>query len=302
MRHRRGRSVPQPAPVERPRLQRRALMHRRGSGATSAERSHTVSRAAWRPDPCSWGARLRPGAAGGKAVIRGGYPDAHSRVRPRGRATRCKVPADAGETHAWFDSRAPTISGWLTPAFRQPAPVERPRLQRRALMHRSGVERGGEVARYDRPHFSGVSWAEQPKSAEQAPARAIASPPCACRSGVLRSASFGISRSRARAGLVSASRTACRPTRLRPTCLDLLRYQHALPLRYVSRAQSACAVPWRRPSPVCVIYPCSWGARLRPGAAGGKAAIRCASSTDIDIEPASLDAVFTDPPYFGNVQ
>lgn len=30
--------------------------------------------------------------------------------------------------------------------------------------------------------------------------------------------------------------------------------------------------------------------------------IRCTSSTDIDLAPASLDAVFTDPPYFGNVQ
>jgi len=30
--------------------------------------------------------------------------------------------------------------------------------------------------------------------------------------------------------------------------------------------------------------------------------IHCDSSTDIEIEPASLDAVFTDPPYYGNVQ
>ena len=30
--------------------------------------------------------------------------------------------------------------------------------------------------------------------------------------------------------------------------------------------------------------------------------IRCASSTTIGLPPASLDAVFTDPPYFGNVQ
>ena len=30
--------------------------------------------------------------------------------------------------------------------------------------------------------------------------------------------------------------------------------------------------------------------------------IRCASSTEIDLEPRSLDAVFTDPPYFGMVQ
>jgi putative DNA methylase len=31
-------------------------------------------------------------------------------------------------------------------------------------------------------------------------------------------------------------------------------------------------------------------------------AIRCASSDKLDLAPASLDAVFTDPPYFGNVQ
>ena len=31
-------------------------------------------------------------------------------------------------------------------------------------------------------------------------------------------------------------------------------------------------------------------------------AIRCASSTDREFTPGSLDAVFTDPPYFGNVQ
>ena len=30
--------------------------------------------------------------------------------------------------------------------------------------------------------------------------------------------------------------------------------------------------------------------------------IRCASSTDVDLSKASLDAVFTDPPYFGMVQ
>ena len=33
-----------------------------------------------------------------------------------------------------------------------------------------------------------------------------------------------------------------------------------------------------------------------------KVAIRCASATAIDLSPESLDAVFTDPPYFGNVQ
>ena len=33
-----------------------------------------------------------------------------------------------------------------------------------------------------------------------------------------------------------------------------------------------------------------------------KVAIRCASATSIDVSPESLDAVFTDPPYYGNVQ
>jgi adenine-specific DNA methylase len=33
-----------------------------------------------------------------------------------------------------------------------------------------------------------------------------------------------------------------------------------------------------------------------------KVSIYCKSSTSIDLPPASLDAVFTDPPYFGNVQ
>src|SRR5690606_35156265 len=31
-------------------------------------------------------------------------------------------------------------------------------------------------------------------------------------------------------------------------------------------------------------------------------AIHCADATTVELEPNSLDAVFTDPPYFGNVQ
>ena len=31
-------------------------------------------------------------------------------------------------------------------------------------------------------------------------------------------------------------------------------------------------------------------------------AIHCTSATEINLPPNSLDAVFTDPPYFGNVQ
>ena len=38
------------------------------------------------------------------------------------------------------------------------------------------------------------------------------------------------------------------------------------------------------------------------GAAPRNVSLRCASSTDLSSQPESLDAVFTDPPYFGNVQ
>lgn len=38
------------------------------------------------------------------------------------------------------------------------------------------------------------------------------------------------------------------------------------------------------------------------GARGHAISLRCASSTAMDLAPESLDAVFTDPPYFGNVQ
>jgi putative DNA methylase len=45
-----------------------------------------------------------------------------------------------------------------------------------------------------------------------------------------------------------------------------------------------------------------WIGEKRPGARPRDVLIRCTSSTDAELEPASLDAVFTDPPYFGNVQ
>ena len=41
---------------------------------------------------------------------------------------------------------------------------------------------------------------------------------------------------------------------------------------------------------------------LQPDAPARAIDIRCASSTDADLAPRSLDAVFTDPPYFGMVQ
>ena len=45
-----------------------------------------------------------------------------------------------------------------------------------------------------------------------------------------------------------------------------------------------------------------WIGETRPGARSRNVTIRCASSMQLDLAPGSLDAVFTDPPYFGNVQ
>lgn len=45
-----------------------------------------------------------------------------------------------------------------------------------------------------------------------------------------------------------------------------------------------------------------WIGERREGSRPRKVSIRCASSTDVELPPNSLDAVFTDPPYFGNVQ
>lgn len=45
-----------------------------------------------------------------------------------------------------------------------------------------------------------------------------------------------------------------------------------------------------------------WIGENRSGARSRSVDIRCESSTDVELAPGSLDAVFTDPPYFGNVQ
>jgi hypothetical protein len=45
-----------------------------------------------------------------------------------------------------------------------------------------------------------------------------------------------------------------------------------------------------------------WIGERRDGARSRQVTIACTSSTTVELEPASLDAVFTDPPYFGNVQ
>ena len=51
-----------------------------------------------------------------------------------------------------------------------------------------------------------------------------------------------------------------------------------------------------------VPIPGEWIGEHRTGEQGRSIRLRCASSTDLDLPAASLDAVFTDPPYFGNVQ
>jgi hypothetical protein len=56
---------------------------------------------------------------------------------------------------------------------------------------------------------------------------------------------------------------------------------------------------------VVVHIPGEWiGDRLKsaPGSRKRVVDLRCESATDADLPEASLDAVFTDPPYFGNVQ
>jgi len=45
-----------------------------------------------------------------------------------------------------------------------------------------------------------------------------------------------------------------------------------------------------------------WIGERREGARPRKVTISCTSSTDVELPAASLDAVLTDPPYFGNVQ
>ena len=45
-----------------------------------------------------------------------------------------------------------------------------------------------------------------------------------------------------------------------------------------------------------------WIGERREGSRSRQVEIRCLSSTDVELEPNSLDAALTDPPYFGNVQ
>jgi len=73
-----------------------------------------------------------------------------------------------------------------------------------------------------------------------------------------------------------------------------------------SRAKSNCDAPFevrkQGRHKVTVPIPGEWIGELRNGAPTRSVTLRCSSSTNLALPPASLDAVFTDPPYFGNVQ
>ena len=72
------------------------------------------------------------------------------------------------------------------------------------------------------------------------------------------------------------------------------------------KAKSFCDAPFEvdrsRGRRKIVPVPGEWIGERFNAARQRKVSIRCASSTNLDLEPNSLDAVFTDPPYFGNVQ
>ena len=75
--------------------------------------------------------------------------------------------------------------------------------------------------------------------------------------------------------------------------------------KYV-KAKRYCDVPFevQRQGSRSVRVPVKgeWIGEKRNGNCGRSVAIHCADATTIELEPNSLDAVFTDPPYFGNVQ
>ena len=72
------------------------------------------------------------------------------------------------------------------------------------------------------------------------------------------------------------------------------------------KAKRYCEEPFEvRPGPRKTIVPVKgeWIGERLDGARSRAVTIRCSSSTEeLKLPPASLDAVFTDPPYFGNVQ
>ena len=72
------------------------------------------------------------------------------------------------------------------------------------------------------------------------------------------------------------------------------------------KAKRFCDAPFEvdhsRGRKTLVPIPGEWIGERQAGRRPRRASIRCASSTALDLAPNSLDAVFTDPPYFGNVQ
>jgi putative DNA methylase len=73
-----------------------------------------------------------------------------------------------------------------------------------------------------------------------------------------------------------------------------------------TRAKSYCDAPFevRQAGRRKVTVPIrgEWIGERKNGAVTRAVTLRCASSTTVSLPPSSLDAVFTDPPYFGNVQ
>ena len=73
-----------------------------------------------------------------------------------------------------------------------------------------------------------------------------------------------------------------------------------------TRAKSYCDAPFevRQHGGRKVTVPIrgEWIGERKNGSATRAVTLRCASSTTASLPPSSLDAVFTDPPYFGNVQ
>src|SRR6266446_1056308 len=73
-----------------------------------------------------------------------------------------------------------------------------------------------------------------------------------------------------------------------------------------AKAKRYCESPFeiqhQRGRKIQVHIPNEWIGEKRNGVRARKVRLRCVSSTDVELAAASLDAVFTDPPYFGNVQ
>ncbi|MGC9194564.1 MAG: hypothetical protein ACP5IL_03815 [Syntrophobacteraceae bacterium] len=72
------------------------------------------------------------------------------------------------------------------------------------------------------------------------------------------------------------------------------------------KAKRYCSEPFevKRSGTRKIVVPIKreWIGEWANGANGRSVSLHCASSTNLDLSPAILDAVFTDPPYFGNVQ